>query len=242
MYGSSSSNIPSYFNRFYQKEKKQIDIDEHKIYLLDSYLLNPININESVKDFCQNNSNYVIWMDVISVIFDILPPHHPSMIINTNTYWNRNMWSLYLTFILFKTSLDKKMKKMVDFDYSNFDKLYQYIYSNFQDYKKLVGKDKIIPPWSDFILENIPEDFFVNEDDDDWGSSFQESDYDLDPKREENYFITAEEKKKQRRLESKERKQIQKEEEEQERRLIEEEYQAREDELTSDWNDYQGRY
>lgn len=212
IYGSGDLNVSSYFNHFYQKEKQPINIDGNEMYLLDGYILNPIDITESVRDFCHHNSNYVIWINLISVIFDILPPKHPEMIIHSDTYWNRDMWSLYLTFILFGSSSNPKLKRLVDYDYSNFDNLYRYLrnYDNFPDLKKLVGRDKIIPPWSDFILKNIPEEYLVKEDDMEWGSSFEEP----ETEEEEEVPLTKEEKKKLRRL--------RKEEEEEERRWLEE--------------------
>ena len=213
---SRNINISNYFNRFYQKEKKPITVDGIIFHLLDSYLLNPIDINFSVKDFCRENSNYVIWMNLISVIFDILPPKHKQMFIKSNTYWNRDMWCLYLTFILHSSGskLKERYKPLVDYDYSNFDNLYQYLYDNITDLKKLVGRDKIIPPWSDFILENIPEEDLVHQDDIEWGSSFEEPEEGVEE-------LTKEEKKKKRKKErrrlEKERRELEKEEEEQER-------------------------
>lgn len=211
IYGSKSHNlnVSSYFNHFYQKEKKPINIDGNEIYLLDSYLLNPIDINVSVKDFCREHSNYVIWMNLISVIFDILPPKHNQMFIKSNTYWNRDMWCLYLTFFLYGSPSNLKMKRLVDYDYSNFDNLYQYLYDNFTDFKKLVGMDKIKPPWSDFILENIPEEYLVNEDDIEWASSFEEPEIE-----EEEEPLTKEEKKKLRRLRKEQREEERLDEEE----------------------------
>lgn len=182
------------FYNFYLKiDKGDWIVEGDNIQVLDRYLANPIDVNQSVFAFTRENDKYVIWRDLISVVASITPPPHDNnILIRTDYYdpvpWNKDMWCLYITFILYR-SKSSRYKRLVDYDYSDFDKLYRYIYITYQNPEMLIGGDKITSPSFDFMLENIPEKYLYRRDDEDFDYESDSETDDYDDNLEPDYEI-----------------------------------------------------
>lgn len=157
-----------YWNYYISRKKTYHNLFKHgeTTTIRDSYLGILIDLNTSIKSymeyFMKRGENYVIWRDFLLPWMSIYFPQYDNLIISNYGSWTREVWCLYLTCMLFKSG--DRYKKLVNYPTNEFEKLFNYLDKNFIYLEKLVGDDKITPPWEGFILDRVSLQYIIRVD------------------------------------------------------------------------------
>jgi hypothetical protein len=168
--------IKNYYNLFGNKKKSNIS----KYYLEIVIDLNT-KVNDYMSYFISRGENQIIWKEFICPCLNIYFPKYDNLVIHNSGEWTREIWCLYITCILYKTT-NTKYIDIINYPNNHFDNLYNYLDENIEYLENLIGPDKIPEPWKGFKLNYIPGKYIIDDGDDDiWIDQFDMSPQKEDP-------------------------------------------------------------